>query len=79
MYYEDMDYCRRVHRSGLKVYFYPDLTIVHEHGQSAQQNPLAGDWKGYLWKSSVWFNGPIKHYLMWFIAWTGQKFVRIGR
>lgn len=39
MYYEDMDYCRRVHKAGLKVYFNPDISIVHEHGQSSKQLP----------------------------------------
>ena len=73
MYYEDLDYCRRVRKAGLRIYFHPGITIIHEHGQSAQKNPQAGDWRGYLWKSSLWYNGPIKHYLMWFISWTRQK------
>lgn len=70
MYYEDMDYCRRVHQAGLKVYFYPEITIVHEHGQSSKKSP--NSYK-YLVESSIWYNGAIKHYLMWFISWTGQK------
>ncbi len=72
MYYEDLDYCRRVHQAGLKVYFYPEITIVHEHGQSSKQT--SNSYK-YLVESSIWFNGPIKHYLMWLIARTGQKFL----
>jgi len=73
MYYEDLDYCRRIHRAGLRVYFNPGITVVHEHGSSAKQNPQTLDWRGQLWKSSLWYNGPLKHYLMWFISWTGQK------
>ncbi len=37
MYYEDLDYCRRIRAAGLKVYFDSDVTIVHEHGQSSKQ------------------------------------------
>lgn len=73
MYYEDMDYCRRIRRLGLKVYFNPQITVVHEHGASAKQNIQASDWRSYLWKSSLWYNGPLKHYLMWFISWSSQK------
>ncbi len=73
MYYEDLDYCRRIHKAGLKVYFSPDLVIIHEHGSSARQNPKTSDWRGELWKSSLWYNGTIKHYLMWLVSWVGQK------
>ncbi len=73
MYYEDMDYCRRIRKSGLKVYFNPQITIVHEHGSSAKINPLTSNWRGQLWKSSLWYNGPIKHYLMWFVSLCKQK------
>lgn len=70
MYYEDLDYCRRIRNAGLKVYYNPDISIVHEHGQSSRQSPNA---QKYLWQSSLWYHGPIKHYLMWFISWSGQK------
>lgn len=73
MYFEDMDYCRRIKDMDMEVYFNADIAIIHEHGMSAKQSPQASDWRGRLWQSSLWYNGPIKHYLMWFIAWTGQK------
>jgi len=74
MYYEDLDYCRRIRFAGLKVYFNQDITIVHEHGQSSKKSPLA---QKYLWQSSIWYNGPLKHYLMWFISHSGQKFQKL--
>src|SRR3989344_6611416 len=70
MYYEDLDYCRRVRKAGLKVYFNSDITIIHEHGKSSSQTP---DAQKYLWQSSLWYNGSLKHYLMWLISLTGQK------
>ncbi len=36
-YFEDMEYCRRVNRGGGKVYFNPQIKIIHEHGQSFRQ------------------------------------------
>ncbi|MEK7504084.1 MAG: glycosyltransferase family 2 protein [Patescibacteria group bacterium] len=37
MYYEDLDYCRRLRKLGYKVMFNPEIQIFHEHGQSAKQ------------------------------------------
>lgn len=79
MYYEDLDYCRRIHKLGGQVYFNPQIAIVHEHGHSSRQlakaNPeIMPFWKGHLWASSLWYNGRLKHYLMWFISHSGQKF-----
>jgi GT2 family glycosyltransferase len=78
IYFEDLDYCRRIRARGGKIYFNPAIQIIHEHGSSAKQSLKASPdknpfWKGYLWESSLWYNGPIKHYLMTFISWTGQK------
>ncbi len=76
MYYEDLDYCRRIRAAGLRIYFNPTLTVIHEHGQSSSQTgELAGK---YLTASSIWYNGPVKHYLMWFIARTGQLLSKSG-
>lgn len=70
MYYEDLDFCRRAHQAGLKVYFYPDITIVHEHGQSSKQSSKSYN---YLVQASIWYNGWFKHQIMWFLSWSGQK------
>ncbi len=74
MYYEEKDYCRRVRRAGLKVVFDPNITIVHEHGQSSVQNPKV---KRYIIQASKWYNGLPKYYILWFIMWTSQKFKKI--
>lgn len=70
MYYEDLDYCRRIRQSGLKIYFNPAIKILHEHGQSSKQSQKS---LGYLKSSSRWYNGAFKDFLLWFISWTGQK------
>lgn len=74
MYYEDLDYCRRLRRAGLKIIFHPGITIIHEHGQSSVKNPLTFK---YHQQASLWYNGPLKHYLLWFIIWSSQKFQKL--
>lgn len=70
MYFEDFDYCRRIRQAGLKIYFNPEITIVHEHGQSSAQTPSAPN---YLAQSSLWYNGPIKYYLQTLVLKTRSK------
>jgi GT2 family glycosyltransferase len=37
---EDVDYCQRMHRAGLRVVYYPDATVVHRIGGSSSSAPL---------------------------------------
>ncbi len=75
MYYEDLDYCRRIRQAGLKIVFHPEITIIHEHGASSVKS--AGAAQKYHKQASLWYNGPLKHYLLWFILWTNQKFQKL--
>lgn len=76
MYYEEKDYCRRVRKAGLKVVFDPNITIVHEHGQSSVQNPKTNE---YIIQASKWYNGLVKYYILWFIMWTSQKLNKLRK
>ncbi|MBU2577908.1 hypothetical protein KKA69_03680, partial [Patescibacteria group bacterium] len=73
MYFEDLDYCRRVRKAGYKVFYLPQAEIIHEHGASGQH--LIGQldqWKRLVPSSKVYY-GFFKHYLISFILWVGQK------
>jgi GT2 family glycosyltransferase len=73
MYYEDFDYCRRIERKGLKVYYYPSAKVFHHHGASGEG--LASEstqWKRLIPSSKI-YNGTLKHYMIYFIMWTSQK------
>ena len=71
MYFEDLDYCRKARASGFKVYYLPEVKIIHHHGASK------GDWKKMI-NSSKLYHGALVHYIIFLITWFGQKLRRIG-
>lgn len=74
MYFEDLDYCRRVRKAGFKVYYLPTAEFIHYHGVSGKMIPE----KTHQWlvESSKIYHGKFKYYLLTFIIWTGQKWQR---
>ncbi len=40
MYFEDMDLCRRVRKSGKKVMFFPEMQVFHGNGKSYEDKRL---------------------------------------
>jgi hypothetical protein len=77
MYFEDLDYCRRVRAAGLKVYYYPESEFIHHHGVSGRDVvPEADQWKRLIPGSKL-YHGLLKHYLIYGIAWIGQKWLRL--
>ncbi len=72
LYYEDIDYCRRLKQAGLKVFYLPQVKITHLHGASGKK--LGDKPNKWLIESSKKYHGTIKHHLINFIIWSGQKF-----
>ena len=72
MYFEDLDYCRRIKVNNLKIYYLPTSEIVHQHGASGKK---VGDKKQFerLNQSSKIYHGLIRNSLFNFILWSGQK------
>jgi len=70
MYYEDLDYCRRIRLAGWKIYFNPRIKVLHEHGQSSLKS--GGKTAQYIKTSSIWYNGWLKHWLMYLITRSGR-------
>lgn len=72
MYFEDIDFCRRVKEAGLKVIYYPQTSVIHYHGGSGK----AVDSKvgSFLIQSSKIYHGAFNYFLLTFILWSGQKF-----
>lgn len=42
MYYEEVDWCRRIKQAGWKVYYLPDAHVMHHWAQAAKQTGLDG-------------------------------------
>ncbi len=76
-YYEDMDLCRQVIKSGKQVVYYPKCKVIHRHGASGQKLADSQNQWRRLIPSSIKFHGPIKHYLINFIIWSGQKWQKL--
>src|SRR3989344_4392726 len=72
MYFEDLDYCRKVQSSGLKVYYVPKSRIVHLHGMSGTRSTDNNQWKRLIPSSKI-YHGLLKYYIIFLITWLGQK------
>jgi GT2 family glycosyltransferase len=77
MYFEDLDYCRSIKKSGLKIYFLPDSEVIHHHGKSGEALAEKKDQWRRLVPSSKIYHGLLSYYLISFVMWTGQKFGKI--
>jgi GT2 family glycosyltransferase len=77
MYYEDIDYCKRVKENCLKAFYFPNAEFIHYHGKSGEN--IAGQnnqWKRLIPSSKI-YHGIIIYYLINFILWSGQNIKRL--
>lgn len=73
MFYEDIDYSRRVRQSGLDIFYLPTARVVHLHGASGKDlKDDANQWRRLVPSSKI-YHGFARHYIISFIIWTGQK------
>ncbi len=77
MYYEDLDYCKRVRKAGLKVYYLPTSEVMHHHGMSGKNLlPDEEQWRRLIPSSKI-YHGVIRHSLLNFVIWSGQKWQKL--
>ncbi|HOX96113.1 MAG TPA: glycosyltransferase family 2 protein [Candidatus Woesebacteria bacterium] len=74
LYYEDVEYCRRLHKYGLPVYYYPKAKVMHTHGASGSfsshlSSPLA--------KSAKIYHGELGSTVLNTVLWAGQKWQKL--
>lgn len=70
MYFEDFDYCRRISSAHLKIYYTPQVEILHHHGASGKRSE---EQLQRLTTSSKQYHGLLNYYLITAILWLGQK------
>ena len=63
LYFEDTDICRRFHKKGWKVVFYPEAEIIHNHNRASAGTPwykffTSGSTRTHIWS---WFKYLIKY------------------
>jgi GT2 family glycosyltransferase len=76
-YFEDVDYCRQTWKQGLKVYYLPASVITHYHGATFKKlGDEANRWRKLI-PSSKTYHGIIRHYILFIILWTGQKWQKL--
>lgn len=73
MYFEDLDYCRRIKMAGLRVYYLPKAEVIHYHGASGKSlAKFADQWRRLIPSSKI-YHGVLKHYLLNFVIWFGVR------
>ena len=75
MYFEDLDYCRRVRQAGLKVYYLPQAEFIHTHGASGKDMPEKT--RQWLVESSKIYHGKCRYRLVTFIIWISQRWRKL--
>lgn len=76
MYFEDIEYCRRLRQAGVPIYFCPQATFKHHHGASSKKMGLEKS-QQFLRRGAMFYHGRLKYSLLWFILWAGQKLGRV--
>lgn len=76
-YFEDLDLCRAVHKYKKDIIFYPFCKVVHHHGASGSNLASSENQWRRLIPSSIKYHGFLKHYLINFVIWSGQKFKKL--
>jgi len=66
MYFEDIEYCRRLKEAEVPVYFCPQATFTHRLGAASKKIRLEKA-QQYQRKGEVFYHGRIKYVLFWLI------------
>ncbi len=70
LYYEDIEYCRRLKEHGLPVYYFPKAKVKHVHGASGN---FVSHLQSPLLKSARTYYGTNYSKLLNIVLWLGHK------
>lgn len=72
LYFEDVDYCRRLKQAGVPVYYVPEAVFDHHHG-AASKKLSNGESLKKLEIASRHYHGWLKYFILTMVLWFGQK------
>jgi len=76
MYFEDVDYCRRLKRAGIPVYFIPQAEFYHHHGATAKKIGKSAINKQLI-ESAMIYHGKLYYHLLTLTLWSVQKYGKL--
>ena len=71
LYYEDLEFCRRLKYAGLPIYYYPLAKVIHIHGASGS---FRSHHDSHLVRSAITYHGAVYFNVLNLVLWAGQKF-----
>ncbi len=76
IFFEDIEYCRRLKRMGIPLYFIPSAKFIHHHGGSTKRLKSGEAYK-LLTRGSRHYHGGLYYFLLTVTLWLGQKLGRV--
>ncbi len=76
IYFEDIEYCRRLKKFGFPVYFVPSAHFIHHHGASSKTIGVDKS-QALLQKAARHYHGGFYYFLLSWVLRLGQKFGRV--
>ena len=70
LYYEDVEFCHRLLKANLPIYYLSKAKVKHVHGASAN---FVSHLKSPLAKSAQIYHGRVGSFLLNCVLWSGQK------
>jgi len=76
MYFEDVDYCRRLKKADIPVYFCPKAKFIHHHGATSKK---MGKTKinEHMITSAKIYHGRLYYFLLTATLWLMQKYGKV--
>lgn len=76
MYFEDVDYCRRLKKAGIPVYYIPDAEFFHHHGATAKKIGKVAINKQLIESAKI-YHGELYYQLLTATLWLAQKYGKV--
>lgn len=76
IFFEDIEYCRRLKRYNVPIYFIPQAKFIHHHGGATKKIGVEKA-SALLQKGAAHYHGKFYYKLLTWVLWLGQKLGRV--